>query len=265
MNTVEKKYSERPKSLFRNSIIIAVIVYIFMWSSAIVNYPGLFDNGIAVARNIALSFINPSWHLLFSFEPQSIPFLMFETLGIAFLGTLLGAILSVPFAFLSSRNIVGKFSIIGNTIITIIRSFPFFILALMFIRVSGPGPFTGVLTIGVLSVGMISKMYIEAIEDIDNGILQALDAMGSTPYQKIRYGIIPQLTASFISVIIYRFDINVKNATILGLVGAGGIGFTLLTAMGAFRWNDAAAALWGIIIVVLIVEYISTVIRKKLT
>jgi phosphonate transport system permease protein len=265
MNAILKKYSERPKNTVRNIIVILSIFILFIWSADVINYPGLSSGGSAIASSIVTALFNPSWHLLFNFGVDSIPYLMFETLGISFLGTLLGAILSLPFAFLSSRNIVGKFSIIGNTIITIIRSFPFFILALMFIRVSGPGPFTGVLTISILSIGMISKMYIEVIEDIDDGILKALDAMGSTTYQKIRYGIIPQLTASFISVIIYRFDINVKNASILGLVGAGGIGFTLLTAMGAFRWNDAAAALWGIIIVVLAVEYISTVIRKKLT
>ncbi len=133
----------------------------------------------------------------------------------------------------------------------------------MFVRVSGPGPLTGVLTIGVLSIGMISKMYIEVIEDIDPGILQALDASGASLFQKIRFGIIPQLTANFISVMIYRFEINVKNATVLGIVGAGGIGFTLLSAMSAFRWQDASAALWGIIIVVLFVEYFSTKIRKN--
>ena len=94
--------------------------------------------------------------------------------------------------------------------------------------------------------------------------MQALDASGASLFQKIRFGIIPQLTANFISVMIYRFEINVKNATVLGIVGAGGIGFTLLSAMSAFRWQDASAALWGIIIVVLFVEYFSTKIRKKL-
>jgi phosphonate transport system permease protein len=204
------------------------------------------------------------WNKMFSLAVDSIPVLMFETIGIAFLGTILGAIFSLPFAFLSAKNIVGKFSYIGNTVISIIRSFPFFLIALMFVRVSGPGAMTGVLTIAVLSIGMISKMYIEVIEDIDQGILQALDAMGATTFQKIRYGIIPQLTASIISVIIYRFDINVKNATVLGIVGAGGIGVTLITAMNAGRWRDASAALWGIIVVVLIVDYFSTKIRKKL-
>jgi phosphonate transport system permease protein len=265
MDLIIAKYNERPKTMLRNIIVITLILSLLIWSMVnVMIYPGISDRGVEIAVNIARAFINPTWDNIFTLESDGVPFLMFETLGVALLGTLLGAVLSVPFAFLSSRNITGKFSIIGVTIITIIRSFPFFLIALMFVRVSGPGPMTGVLTIAVLSIGMISKMYIEAIEDIDDGILKALDATGATTYQKIRYGIMPQLTASFISTIIYRFEINVKNATVLGVVGAGGIGFTLLTAMSAFRWQDAAAALWGIIIVVLIVEYFSNKIRKKL-
>ena len=135
----------------------------------------------------------------------------------------------------------------------------------MFIRVTGPGPFAGVMTSGVASIGMMTKLYIESIEDIDKGVLEALDATGANLLQKIRYGILPQLSANFISNSIYRFEINVRNATILGLVGAGGIGFTLISAMNAYRWRDAAAALWGIVVVVLIIEFISTRIRKKIT
>jgi len=257
-------YNARPRHTVRNILTGSVVLFLLIWSLEVVNYPGLFDSGLIIAKNMVRALANPSWHLIFSFAVDSIPFLMFETLGIAFLGTLLGAILSLPFAFLTAKNIVGKFSYIGSTVITAIRSFPFFLLALMFVRVSGPGPMTGVLTIGVLSIGMISKMYIEVIEDIDPGIIQSLNAMGATGYQKIRYGIIPQLTASIISVVIYRFEINVKNATVLGIVGAGGIGVTLLNAMNAGRWRDASAALWGIIVVVLIVDFLSTKIRKTL-
>jgi phosphonate transport system permease protein len=173
--------------------------------------------------------------------------------------------MAIPLAFLSARNITGKFySFIGIVAVTMIRTFPVFILGLMFIRVTGPGPFAGVMTISVASIGMMTKLYVESIEDIDKGVLEALDATGATTLQKIRYGIIPQLSANFISNSIYRFEINVRNATILGLVGAGGIGYTLISAMSAYRWNDAAAALWGIIIVVLFIEFFSTKIRKKI-
>ena len=264
MKTVIQTYNDRPKHTVRNVIVSIVLLALIVWSSPVLRRPDSFCDGIGIAKNIAKAFVNPQWDLMFTKAVDGIPFLMFETVDIAVLGTILGALLSVPFAFLTAKNIVGKFNVIGNTIITTIRSFPFFLLALMFIRVSGPGPMTGVLTIGVLSIGMISKLYIETIEDIDPGILQSLDALGATKYQKIRYGILPQLFANIISVVIYRFEINVKNATVLGIVAAGGIGTTLLTAMNAGRWRDASAALWGIIIVVVFIDYFSTKIRKKL-
>ena len=264
-NKITQALKNEPNNKLRNFALLFVSVLIIVWSLDVVNYAGSNETGFQIAINIFVALFNPTREILFSFAVDSIPYLMFETLGIAFLGTIFGAVLSLPFAFLSSRNIVGnKFSLIGNTIITIIRTFPFFILALMIVRVTGPGPLTGVITTALLSIGMMSKLYIEAIEDIDVGIIQSLDATGATTFQKIRYGILPQLTANFVSVILLRFDINVKNATVLGLVGAGGIGFTLVSAMGAFRWNDVAAALIGIIVVVLIVEYGSNYIRNRI-
>jgi phosphonate transport system permease protein len=111
---------------------------------------------------------------------------------------------------------------------------------------------------------MTAKLYVEAIEDLDKGIIEALDASGCNMIQKIRYGIIPQLMSNFASITIYRFEINVKNASILGLVGAGGIGYPLISAIGAFRWNDAGTLLFGLIVLVLIIEYLSGRLRRKL-
>jgi len=112
---------------------------------------------------------------------------------------------------------------------------------------------------------LISKLCIEAIEDLDTKIVESLDAMGCSPWQKIRYGILPQLMPNFASTAIYRFDINLRDATVLGLVGAGGIGAPLIFAMNSYRWNEAGAILIGLVILVLIVEWISTKIRVKLT
>lgn len=266
MNTlILEKYKHRPQSWFRNLLLFTSLFLLAWWSWDVMNYQGISESGAIIARNILRSLFNPTWSLLSSFAVDSIWYLMFETVGIAVLGTLLGAILSLPLSILTARNIVGdRWSWIGTTLLTTIRTFPFFILGIMFVRVTGPGPFAGVFTIAILSIGMTSKLFIEAIEDIDKGILEALDAQGATTLQKIQYGIMPQLFASFISVMMHRFEINVKNATVLGLVGAGGIGFTLISAMTAFRWQDAAAALWGIIFFVMIIEALSNVVREKL-
>ena len=264
--TVQEMYAKAPKRHVPIALSILILGGLSLWSLAVIRVPNINESGVIVIRTILRALVNPNWDWLLTLRPIGIPYQMYETVAIAFLGTVLGAILAVPLAFLSARNITGRlYSMIGIVSVTMIRTFPVFILGLMFIRVTGPGPFAGVMTIGVASIGMMTKLYIESIEDIDKGVLEALDATGATLLQKIRYGILPQLSANFISNSIYRFEINVRNATILGLVGAGGIGFTLISAMNAYRWNDAAAALWGIVVVVLIIEFISTKIRKKIT
>ncbi len=270
---VQKTLNQEPKHWVRNSLILLFLIAMTWWSASAIDFQGINEQGTVVVKNIARYFIWPDSNpdnpvlakYLFSFERFAIPYLMLETIMIAFIGTLIGAIISIPFAFLSSKNIVGeRNSLIGATVITMIRTVPIFIWGIVFIRVQG-GPMAGVLAIAISSIGMISKLYIEVIEDIDKGILEALDSTGATALQKIRYGILPQLTANFLSVGIYRFEINVRNATILGLVGAGGIGFTLIDALGSFNFGIVAVALWGIIPVVLIIEYVSTKLRAKLT
>ena len=152
-----------------------------------------------------------------------------------------------------------------NAVILMIRTIPSLVWALMWIRVTGPNAFCGVVTQAVCSIGMITKMYITAIEDIDTRILESLDASGCTTFQKIRYGILPQIIPNFISTVIYRFDINVKDATTLGIVGAGGIGAALIQCINSSRWSMVGAYLCGMVILMLFIEFFSTKIRNRLT
>ena len=112
---------------------------------------------------------------------------------------------------------------------------------------------------------MISKMYITAIEDLDVKILESLDASGCSGFQKIRCGILPQIIPNFISTVIYRFDINMKDATTLGIVGAGGIGAPLIQCITSSRWSMVGAYLFGMILLMLVIEWLSTRIRNRLT
>lgn len=153
---------------------------------------------------------------------------------------------------------------IGRLLTMAVRTIPSLVYGLMFIRVSGPGPFTGVLTMAVISIGMVTKLYINAIEDLDTDIIDSLSSMGLTRFGQIRYGILPQLYSSFISIVIYRFDMNLRDASVLGLVGAGGIGAPLIFAMNAYRWNEVGSLLIGLVILVLLVETFSNKVRTKL-
>ena len=260
-----EQYEMRPKKWVSYLLSIIVIVAILFPAISTISFNGFSKSGLVVAKNIFLGIINPDMSFILDFSELGLPFLLLETAAIAFLGTLIGLIISVPLAFLAARNITNKFvSNIFVMIITIIRTFPVFVYGLMFIRVTGPGAFAGVLTLALTSIGMLSKLFIEVIEDLDTGIIESLDASGCNTIQKIRFGIIPQLMTNFVSILIYRFDINVKNASVLGLVGAGGIGAPLQFAMAGSKWELVGSLLLGLIVLVLIIETCSDKIRAKL-
>ena len=263
--TVAEMCANRPRKRLRYTLIVLIIVLLVGWSAGDINYTGLTATGTEVAKGVVHGVFDPDLQLMFGTSDSDVPYLLLQTIAIAVLGTLFGAILAIPFAFLASFNIMPKpVAYVVRILILMIRTIPSIVWALMWIRVTGPGAACGVITQSVCSIGMISKMYITAIEDLDTHILESLDAMGCTPFQKIRYGVIPQLTASFISTTIYRFDINLKDATTLGIVGAGGIGASLVQCLNSRRWAMVGSFVWGLMVLVLIIELVSTKIRRKL-
>ena len=256
--TVAEAYALRPRKWLAYTAIVLILAFLIGWSGSDVHFSGLTSTGSSVAKGVVSGIFHPDTALMFGLSETDVPYLLLQTIAIAILGTLFGAILAIPFAFLASVNIMPKpIAYAFRVVILLIRTIPSLVWALMWIRVTGPGAACGVITQSVCSIGMISKMYITAIEDLDTKILESLDAMGCTPFQKIRYGVIPQLTASFISTTIYRFDINLKDATTLGIVGAGGIGAPLIFAMNKYDWSRAGAILLGLILLVWIVDVMS--------
>ena len=265
-NRIREAYENAPKTWRRQLLLVLLILALLAWSSSTVKLGNTTGSGLEVAGNILSGILHPDTKLLFNFTTSGVAYLLLETLCIAFLGTIVGAVISVPFSFLSATNLVPRpIALLGRFAIAAIRTVPAFIYGLMFIRVTGPGPFAGLLTMSLCSIGMVSKMFIESIEDLDRGILESLDAAGCSTFQKIRYGILPQLFPDFMSTLIYRFDMNLRDATVLGLVGAGGIGAPLIFAMSSYRWNEVGAILLGLILLVLVIETLSARIRAKLT
>ncbi len=263
-NILEKLNSE-PKNLWKRLLVTAIVVMLVIWGSTSLNYNGVTEKGATIAGSIIRGIVQPELATLFDFGPNGVPKLVLETMAIAVLGTIIGAILAIPISFLSATNIVPKpIAMVFRAFIMLIRTIPSLVWALVWVRVTGPGPFCGVVTQSVCSIGMISKMYVTAIENLDTGVLESLDALGCNTFEKIRCGVIPQLMASFISTAIYRFDINLKDATTLGIVGAGGIGFPLQEALGSGKWHRVGSFLLVLILVVLVFEWISNHIRNRL-
>ena len=264
--TIEEAYEARPRLWWVYTLIVLIVASLLTWSGTAVKFGGFATKGIEVAKGVGNGLLHPDTNLLFNLTTEGVPYQLFQTVAIAVLGTLIGGLLAVPFSFLASDKIVPKWvAFITSAVILIIRTIPSLVWALVWIRVTGPNAFCGVVTQSVCSIGMISKMYITAIEDIDVRILESLDASGCTAFQKIRYGILPQIIPNFISTVIYRFDINVKDATTLGIVGAGGIGAALIQCINSSRWSMVGAYLCGMVVLMLFIEFFSTRIRSKLT
>lgn len=216
-NNILEKYESRPRKWWLYTLIVFIMALLLSWSASSVTFKGFAAKGTEVAKGIFWGLVKPDMNLLFSTSTDGVPYLLMETVCIAILGTVVGGILALPISFLASPKIMPKpVAFVFNALILLIRTLPSIVWALIWIRVTGPGAFCGVITQSICSIGMISKMYITAIADLDTSILESLDAAGCTAFQKIRYGIIPQLTPNIISTVIYRFDINIKDATTLG-------------------------------------------------
>ncbi|MDE1548341.1 phosphonate ABC transporter, permease protein PhnE [Jeotgalibaca caeni] len=262
---VENQFALEPTNRWYKITMTILVVALLMWSATSISLAGLENSSLEVARNIINGILRPDLEFLFDFSEGGVPYLLFETISIAFLGTIVGAVVSIPFAFLSSYKIMPKpVAYVGRLITMAVRTVPSLVYGLMFIRVAGPGPFTGVLTMSFVSIGMVTKLYIDAIEDLDTDILESMTAMGMTKFEQIYYGILPQLFSYFLSIVIYRFDMNLRDASVLGLVGAGGIGAPLIFAMNSYRWNEVGSILIGLVLLVLFIEFFSTRIREKL-
>jgi len=264
--SIEEAYAQRPRLWWLYTLIVLIVMALLGWSGSAVQYKGLANKGVDIARGVANGLLHPDTALLFNLGTDGVPYQLLQTVAIAVLGTIIGGILAIPFSFLACDRIVPKpVAIIFRAVILGIRTIPSLVWALVWIRVTGPNAFCGVVTESVCSIGMICKMYINAIEDIDTKILESLDATGCNAFQKIRYGILPQIIPNFISTVIYRFDINVKDATTLGIVGAGGIGAALIQCMNSSRWSMVGAYMFGLIVLMIIIEIFSTRIRNKLS
>ncbi|MFV0479387.1 MAG: phosphonate ABC transporter, permease protein PhnE [Anaerorhabdus sp.] len=263
--TILEMFDKRPRKAIYYVLYALLLMVLVSWSASSITSAKITDVGLKVASGIVYGLTHPDLSLLFSTAADGVPMLLLETLAIAILGTLIGAILAIPIAFLSCENIVGrKLSFVTRSFVLLIRTIPSLVWALMWIRVTGPGAICGIMTQSIVSIGMLSKLFATSIEDLNTGILESLNAAGCNTFEKIRVGILPQLTAGFVSTVIYRFDINIKDASTLGIVGAGGIGAPLIQAINSRRYSMVGAFLFGMIFLVMVIEYFSTRIRKKL-
>lgn len=190
---------------------------------------------------------------------------MYLTLKMAVWGTVLSLVLALPLAFAGAQNVSPMWLYqISRRVMDFLRGLNELVLALIFVAAVGLGPFPGILALALHTAGTLGKLLSESIEAVDMGQVEAVRSTGATPLMVVLYGFWPQVVPHFASYILYRFEVNVRAATVLGLVGAGGIGFYLQEAMRSFDFRSTSAILAVILLTVFLVDFTSARLRQKL-
>lgn len=244
------------------AVVLGSIVYMTVWSGQAVEFSltKLKDGAPFMADFLGRMF--PP-----DFEPAFFSRVMTDTLltiQLAWISTVLAAILSVPVGFLAAANVFENKFIRSFTIffMNADRAIDSLILALFFVSAVGLGPFPGVLALAIHSVGMLGKLFADAIEAIDRGPVEALESAGAGKLATIRWAIWPQVAPHFISYFLFRFELNVRVAVVLGLVGAGGIGFLLTQTMRMFQYQKVCTIILVILVLVMSIDFVSSRLRR---
>jgi phosphonate transport system permease protein len=191
---------------------------------------------------------------------------LWDTLNMATLGTMLGVVLAVPVAFLAARNTTPSVLVrpVALFVIVASRSINSLIWALLLVAILGPGLLAGIIAIGLRSIGFIGKLLYEAIEETDRNQIEAVTATGASPAQVLTYGIVPQVMPAFWGITVFRWDINIRESAILGLVGAGGLGLKLQSSLNVLAWPQVTMILLVILATVVLSEWVSAKVRRAI-
>jgi len=206
------------------------------------------------------------WPVAWGHYPDGVHEPLIDSLHIATLGTVLAVLMAVPVAFLAAKNVTPFASVnyAAKLVLVSARSVNTLIWALFFVAVFGPGALAGTLAIAFHSIGFTGKLLGEALEEANRGTIEALEASGAPWLSIVLKGYWPQVRPAFWAIVLFRWDINVRESAVLGLVGAGGVGMALDTALNLFQWDRVATILVAILAVVIIAEIATTQLRKRI-
>lgn len=254
------------KNRIQRVIIAVALLLLYIWAFSGMPIAGVKETAGQISKAIFAGIFNPDWDYVYLPDGEDLLRGLLDTVAIAILGTFISAFLCIPFAFWAAANrSSGKTATnTGKFMLSFVRTFPEIVMAILFIKAVGPGSFAGVLALGLHSIGMLGKLFSEEIESIDPGPAEALTATGATQLQIIWFAILPQVMPGFLSYTLYRFEINVRSAAILGIIGAGGIGTPLIFALSSRDWDRVGIILLGIIVMVTLIDLLSGYIRRKI-
>ena len=237
-----------------------VALFMFCWHMISRNTNWAFvEDAPRIANDILSRSMPPRWSYI---DQLWAP--IWDTINIATLGTIVSIIIAVPFGFMAASNTTpSKLFVRPFALLVIVssRSINSLIWALLLVSIIGPGILAGTVAIALRSIGFVAKLLYEAIEEIDRSQVEAITATGASRWQEMAYGIVPQIMPTFAGISVFRWDINIRESTVLGLVGAGGIGLQLQSSLNILAWPQVALILLVILVAVLISEWVSAKVR----
>ncbi len=242
-------------------IVLFISVLVFVVKDLEVDFFKLVSDSSKYFGDILSRMLPPDFSNL-----NELIYAMFETIEIAFLGTFIAIVLSIPLGLFSARNLAPNYFVylICKTVVIFFRAIPEFIIAMILVIAIGFGAMPGVLALGLHTMGFLAKFYAEDIEHINKGPIDALKSSGATKSQIISFGVIPQILPSFVANNLYILDRNVRMATMLGIVGAGGIGYELQSSFRMFEYEKVSAIIILIFVTIFIIDHLSAFIRSKI-
>ena len=261
LDTAVSPADRQRKWIIRLLLAVASIAILY-WSAVATNLSvPEFVRGVPAIVDYLSRMFPPDW----AYTPAIIGPTI-ETIQIAIWGTVLGVLLAIPLGLMAARNIAPHPIVYGTSrlILNALRGVSELVFALIFVSAVGLGPFPGILALALHNAGMLGKFYAEAIEAIEPGPVEALQASGAGWLQTITYAIVPQVTPHFVTYNLYRFEVSIRAATVLGLVGAGGIGFHLISSIRLFDYQTTAMILLVIVLLVVVTDYVGTLLRRRI-
>ncbi len=252
-----------PRQTLIRYVWFAGVVFVVAWSLRHLDINWVyFLDAHEQAADLLVRMYPPEWEF---FGEVVDPLL--ETIHIATLGTVVTFVIALPIAFLAARNTtLNAFTwFIGRFILVASRSINTVVWALIFVAIFGPGPVAGIWAITFRSIGFMGKLIAEAIEEIDQGAVEAIEATGASRLKVLLIGVLPQVLPVIYGTTVYRWDINIRESTVLGFVGAGGIGIQLYASQNLFQWDKVAVMLVAIFGVVVFSEWVSATVRQRIT
>ena len=239
--------------------LLAALIFVII--DLEINFIKLFSDSSKYFGDILSRMLPPDFS---NFENLTLA--MFETIEIAFLGTFIAILLSVPVGLFSARNLAPNYIVflVARIVTIFFRAIPEFIIAMILVIAVGFGAIPGVLALGLHTMGFLAKFYAEDIEHVNKGPIEALKSSGASKGQIISFAIIPQIIPSFVANNLYILDRNIRMATMLGIVGAGGIGYELQSSFRMFEYQKVSAIIIIIFVTIFLIDHLSSFIRSKI-